>query len=154
MTTVKDLLGKVTSEVLAKLDVKGEIVVSDEEAGFKAAISSADSALLIGWRGGSLAALEYLVRLLLVRELEKTGELLPEIHLDVEGYKEHQMEELTELAKKTAARVFETKAAEVLRPMNAFERRIIHVALAEEVGIVTESIGVDPNRRIVIKPKA
>ena len=144
---------KTTEELLLKLKVTGSVEVLEEIDGLKVSISSPDSALLIGWRGAGLVALEYLVRLLFFAAAGKSGEPLPEVHLDIEGYKQHQVEELTEMARRTAQKVRETKAPEVLRPMNGFERRTIHVALADVADIVTESVGVDPNRRIVIKPK-
>ena len=146
-------LQEVTVDLLKRLDIEATVTVTDEAAGITAAITSPDSALLIGWRGGTLAALEHVVRLLLARELEKTGQLLPEIHLDIEGYKQRQMAELTDLALRAADHVRQTMAPEILRPMNAFERRVVHVALAEMTDIVTESIGIDPNRRIMIKTK-
>lgn len=151
--TLTTQLADLINHLLEKLSVRGTVTISEEAGSLKAAIASEDSALLIGWRGANLAALEHLTRLLLARQVEAAGAALPEIHVDVEGYKQHQIDELTELAHRTASRVSETKAAEVLRPMNAFERRVIHVALSEATDVITESIGADPNRRIMIKPR-
>ncbi len=156
MTTLNPMAKQiivVTDGLLAQLGVAGTVSVAEDPLGLTASITSPDSALLIGWRGATLAAFENVVRLLLARELEKTGEVLPEIHVDIEGYKQRQMDELVTLAKETAVQVRDKREPEILRPMNAFERRIVHVALADATDVVTESIGVDPNRRIMIKPR-
>jgi spoIIIJ-associated protein len=82
-----------------------------------------------------------------------SDEKLPEFHIDVAGYRQRQADELVTLAQQAAEAVRKTGNSEILRPMNAFERRVVHVALADMTDLATESIGVDPNRRIIIKPK-
>lgn len=145
-------LKQVTADLLRALGVVGEVTVDERDGGWVATIETPDSALLIGWRGGTLAALEYLVRTLLFRQLSET-EQLSEIHLDVGGYKLRQEAEITDVARERAAAVKTSGEAAVLRPMNAYERRLVHVALADDAAVTTESIGVGPNRRIIIKPK-
>ena len=85
--------------------------------------------------------------------LTETGEFY-KFTLDVNEYKERKQENLIRLAKTTAREVGKTKIEAKLDPMNSFERRLIHTALADHKYVVTESIGEEPNRYIVIKPKA
>ena len=145
------LLDQTARGLLEELGVIGTVQVRSEANNLWAEIETDDSALLIGWRGNTLVAFEYLVRMLLFRH-SPTGEV-PEIHIDIGGYKDRQRQELASHAKTRATRVRTSGLGVILRPMNAFERRIVHLALADEPGIVTESIGAGPNRRIMIKPK-
>lgn len=148
-----ETLKEVVDQLLTRLSVSGKVeVVVEEEGGLQVNITSNDSALLIGWRGGTLAAFEYLVRVLFSRTVEAGAKDLPEIHVDVGGYKQRQVDELAEFARKVARDVTKSGAPDVLRPMNAFERRIVHMALKDISDVTTESIGADPNRRIVVKP--
>lgn len=146
-------LSEVIISLLKYVDVAGTVTVEESPLGLEARIESEDSSLLIGWHGATLHAFEHLVRLLLARKLEASGQLLPEIHVDVGGYKQRQIDELTELAHRTAESVRTKKTSEILRPMNAFERRIVHMALSGAEDVATESVGVDPHRRIVVKSK-
>lgn len=143
---------EITQEVLRRLDVTATVSVTEEDSGLRAEIISDESPLLIGWRGQTLAALEYLVRILMMHTVGPEVHL-PELHIDAGGYRQHQTDELVELAKKAAETVQKSGNSEILRPMNAFERRVVHMALAEMTHLTTESIGIDPNRRIIIKPK-
>ena len=117
-------------------------------------LSDRDTALLIGKQGDSLYALQLLVRTLLraQNELEEYDRFY--FTIDVMNYRQRQEEHLTILAKRKAEEAKLSRREIELRPMNAFERRLIHVALKDDSTIETESIGVEPERRIIIKPKA
>lgn len=147
----QNLLDQTVRMLLDELGVVGTVKVRSEGANLWAEVETDDSALLIGWRGNTLVAFEYLTRMLLFRHSAMIE--VPEIHIDVGGYKERQRQELAAHAKTRAARVRASGTGIILRPMNAFERRIVHLALGDEPGIVTESIGIGPNRRIMIKPQ-
>lgn len=105
--------------------------------------------LLIGSRGEHLWALEYLAKRILEKENpdERIGFLL-----DVNGYRLRKIEELKAEAKIIARKVRLYRRELPLKPMPAFERRIIHIALAAYPDIATESTGQGPSRRVVIKP--
>ncbi|MBW4061652.1 hypothetical protein HJC99_03740 [Candidatus Saccharibacteria bacterium] len=105
------------------------------------------SARLIGYHGETLRALEYVINQIMKRV---DGDA-PRYQLDVAGYREARRRGLEELARDAAARVVETGASEELRPMNPAERRIVHMTLRELPEVVTESVGEDRSRRIVIK---
>ncbi|MCD6402414.1 hypothetical protein J7L36_00985, partial [bacterium] len=74
------------------------------------------------------------------------------INLDINKYKKKKTEYLKELANSVADQVALTKKEKVLPPMQAFERRIIHLELADRSDVTTESIGKEPERRVVVKP--
>ncbi|MBI4175484.1 hypothetical protein HY523_02600 [Candidatus Berkelbacteria bacterium] len=139
-------------DLLSHLGVSATVSSKETSLGIQVGIETPDSALLIGAHGATLDALDHLVRVLMFRRLT-ADQPLPEIHVDIEGYKQRQIDELLALAEQTADHVRSSQQPEVLRPMSSYERRIIHVALAEQPDVVTESIGDGPARRIVVKPK-
>jgi spoIIIJ-associated protein len=74
------------------------------------------------------------------------------LDLDINGYKKKKIKYLEKLARQIADEVTLTKKEKILDPLPAYERRIIHLVLADRPDVTTESIGKEPNRRIVIKP--
>ena len=76
------------------------------------------------------------------------------VPVDVEGYRRRREDQLREIAHRVASRVTTTGQAVTLEPMLAYERRIVHLAVQEQPGIKTESVGMDPNRRVVISSTA
>jgi spoIIIJ-associated protein len=104
--------------------------------------------LLIGAHSQNLIALEYLLK----RLAERDGDDEARFFLDVNGYRLHHLEELKLEAKNSAKKVRLYRTELVLKPMSAFERRIVHMALAEYPDITTESVGEGETRRVVIKP--
>ncbi len=112
-------------------------------------IKGKDLGILIGRRGQTLASLQYIVRLIVGQQ---TQTRLP-IIIDIEGYKRHRWEALQALALRIAEQVKARKAPLALEPMSAFERRIIHLALADHPDVTTESTGEGEARKVVIMPK-
>jgi spoIIIJ-associated protein len=112
-------------------------------------IAGDDLGVLIGWRGETLRALQTVVNLMMGEEESATGRRLI---LDVERYRQRREEHVRELALRLANRVKRTGQRYTLDPMHAYERRAIHLALAEDEGVTTESIGREPARRVVINP--
>ncbi len=112
-------------------------------------IAGDDLGVLIGWRGETLRALQTVVNLMMGDDESATGRRLI---LDVERYRHRREEHVRELALRLANRVKRTGQRYTLDPMHAYERRAIHLALAEDEGVSTESIGREPARRVVINP--
>ena len=111
-------------------------------------ISGDDLGILIGRRGDTLASLQYLVNLVVGRKLKaKAG-----FGVDVAGYRRRREESLRSLALHMAERVRATKQLMTLEPMPPNERRIVHLALAQDATVITESIGEGENRKVVIRP--
>jgi spoIIIJ-associated protein len=112
-------------------------------------IEGEDLGILIGRRGQTLVSLQYIVRLIVSHKMQVQ---LP-IVLDVEGYKQRRCEGLRMLATRLAEQVKNRKTPFTMEPMSAFERRIIHITLADHPDVITESTGVGDGRKVVITPK-
>jgi len=136
--------------VLERLEVAAEVHEEEQEDGtvlFE--ITGANLGLLIGRRGQTLDALQYLTSVV----ANKGDTDWMRIVLDASGYRKRREETLKQLALKMADRAKKQQKRVFLEPMSALERRIVHMALAEDDSIETHSEGEDPNRRIVISPK-
>jgi len=105
---------------------------------------------LIGRKGERLSALQHLVNLMLSKEMGSWTRVL----VDVEDYRGRRERQLRELADRAAARVMETGKMLQLEPMPALERRWIHLTLRDHAGVATQSIGEEPNRRVVLVPRS
>ena len=105
---------------------------------------------LIGRKGERLSALQHLVNLMLSKEMGTWTRVL----VDVEDYRGRRERQLRELADRAAARVVETGKMLQLEPMSALERRWIHLSLRDHPGVATQSIGEEPNRRVVLVPRS
>src|SRR3990167_7394825 len=104
---------------------------------------------LIGEGGKNLSALNYLVKKIAEK---KYPERFPGFSLDINDYQKKKIDEIKELARMHAQRVRYFKKEAEMRPMNAYERRIVHASLQEYPDITTESRGEGMERRVVIKP--
>jgi spoIIIJ-associated protein len=136
-------------EVLLDIaDLDGDIDIDVE--GDRAAVSVVGPGLdrLVGTQGATLDALQELTRLAVHRVTGVRSRLM----LDVGGFRAQRREELSTLGEDTARRVAETGEIERLAPMNPFERKIVHDAVAEIAGVETESEGEEPDRCVVIRP--
>ncbi len=105
---------------------------------------------LIGRKGERLSALQHLVNLMLSR---RTGQWT-RVLVDVEDYRGRRERQLVDLAARAAERVAETGKMLQLEPMPALERRWIHLALRDNASVATQSIGEEPNRRVVVLPRS
>ena len=106
--------------------------------------------LLIGRRGETLDAMQYLVSLVANKGRKDDGYL--RVTLDTEGYRSRREETLKRLARKNAVHVRQTGRPVSMEPMNPYERRILHSALQGFTGVTTHSEGEEPNRHVVITP--
>ncbi|MCW2737861.1 R3H domain-containing nucleic acid-binding protein, partial [Nocardioides sp.] len=110
-------------------------------------IGGADLSLLVGRNGEVLEALQELTRLAVYRETGERSRLM----LDVGGYRAEQRTRLVALAEKAIAEVKENGESLSLEPMSAFERKVVHDAVAA-AGLTSESEGAEPKRHVVILP--
>lgn len=150
---VKDNPVKKTTEVIKKIvstmDLPVEIKVVENGQIINVNMQGPDLGVLIGRRGETLDALQYLVNLAVNKNLEKRQKII----LDVEGYRYRREDTLQKLAQRLADKARRRGKSVVLEPMNAQERRIIHTALQKRDDIYTFSEGEEPYRKIVIAPK-
>ena len=105
-----------------------------------------ESGVLIGKRGDTLDAIQHIVQLALNKAV-KGGE---KVRVDTEGYREKRTKTLVALAKSIANRVIKSRGKYELEPMKAYERKIIHAALQNYPMLTTYSVGVEPERRLVV----
>ncbi|PWH18470.1 MAG: hypothetical protein DDG59_05890 [Anaerolineae bacterium] len=112
-------------------------------------IRGKDLTILIGPQAETLNALQYIVNLMMGKQ---TGRSIP-ILIDVEGYRSRRENQLRRLARKMAEQALKTGRRQVLEPMPANERRIVHLELRDFQGVTTESIGEEPRRKVTIIPK-
>lgn len=147
----KDLIKKTVEELLKKMGYKEaavEIKEQDNPLALIVSIQVEDASQLIGQSGSNLNDLQRILRLLVVKKEAES----PLFLVDINGYRAKREQFLKELSQEIAEQVTKTKKSVMLQPMSSYERRIIHVELAERPGIVTESMGEEPERRVVIRP--
>lgn len=137
---------KLATDFINKFDSSAKVEVV-EDNGWQIKISSENPGHLIGKMGETLAEIQYLMRLMVA---EKAGEYIP-VTVDVDGYKEKHETELAELALAMAENVKTSGYAQEMRPMSAYDRRLVHVALEKFGGIKAESIDEGELRRIKIE---
>ncbi len=139
------------SELLEKMDITATVLAANTDNGLRLCIDADTMGLLIGRRGETLDALQYLVSLVANKDRKDDGYL--RITLDTEGYRSRREDTLTRLARRTATRVRQTGRAVAMEPMNPYERRVLHSALQGFGGVATHSEGEEPNRHVVITPE-
>jgi spoIIIJ-associated protein len=109
-------------------------------------IQGEDLGVLIGRRGETLGALQYLVRLMVNRQTRRWVNIV----VDVEGYKERRERQLKALAERMAERVVASQKSVVLEAMPPYERRIIHLTLRDHPTVTTHSIGEGDSRKVML----
>ncbi len=140
---------KITKEFFQKttFDVSLDFSTQEENT-LLIEVKTEDPQILIGERGQTLSDIQHLLKIILRK---KTEELFY-VNVDVNDYKKKKTEYLKELANSVADDVILSKEEKALSPMRAFERRIVHMELAERSGVITESIGERDERKVVVKP--
>lgn len=151
-TALVSRVAEITKECLQRLGIQAEVYCRDRQHDDMPhvwiEIMTEESGLLIGERGAHLRALECVLRLLLRDVLPKGCRCL----VDVNTYRLRRIEFLKRLAHDASRKCSRTRHAVTLEPMPASERRVVHLALSGIADVETESIGVEPQRRIVIRP--
>jgi len=145
MNYLREFLISVTEKMGIKIELESKI--RDNYISLK--MFSEKNAILIGKGGQTLVALQTIVKQMLSRKFGITLNII----LDVEQYKENQSKAIESLAKRTAREVEKTKIDAKLDPMNSYQRRIVHNALNNFRSVYTVSVGEEPQRCIIIKPK-
>lgn len=153
LPSVEEDLVKIAREVLDKLlnllGVTAEVEVLSDQIPTTFNIKGDDLGILIGRHGQTIVSLEYIVKLIVAARLKGWQPLF----IDIGGYREHRRSSLQQLALHLAEQVKLEHRDITLEPMSASERRIIHLTLADHPEVVTHSIGVGEDRKVVISPK-
>lgn len=137
-------------EILDNMNMKAEIRIKEEKDVLKVSLVGPDMGVLIGYRGETLDALQYLVSLVVNKD---NNQSYKRVILDTENYRSKREETLKRLALKMASTVRRTGKSIKLEPMNPYERRIIHSALQDNLYVQTFSEGDEPYRRVVVDLK-
>lgn len=154
----KKLIEETTKELLEKMGFQATVYIatkvstSEEETSEDNPISVelqlTDSKYLIGKYGVNLSALQHILRILIRK---KTKERI-NFNVDVNNYREEQKQAIVAIAVEMGEKVRKEKKSAMLRPMNAYERRLVHVELEKMDDIITESVGEGDDRKVIIKP--
>jgi spoIIIJ-associated protein len=147
-TTVEDLLERMQVHATVHAHY-GAVENPEDDRPVVVDIRGNDLSILIGRKAETLNALQYITNLIIGRHLEKWVPL----QIDVEGYRARRELALRNLAERMAEQARATGRRQVLEPMTASERRLVHLALREDDTVITESIGEDPNRKVTIAPR-
>ena len=134
--------------LLSHMNVEGTVLAKAEDEGIRLYIDKSTMGMLIGHRGETLDAMQYLTSLAVNRNRKQEG--YTRVSIDTEGYREKREETLARLARKIAGQVKATGRSRTLEPMNPYERRVLHATLQNHPYVATRSEGEEPNRRVVI----
>jgi len=145
----KDVLGDILSLMNVNASVNLEQRGVGDQEGVALDIKGEDLGILIGRRGETLHALQYLVNLIISRRVKARVR----VAIDVEGYRQRRLESLQFLARRLADRVESTGRSVTLEPMPPSERRIIHMELRDHPEVTTQSIGQGEDRKVAIMLK-
>lgn len=136
-------------DVFDKMNIDVDIESEENEEAVLLNIKGKDSGIIIGRRGETLDALQYLTSLI----VNKNKEDYKRVTIDIENYRQKREETLVRLANRLAERVSRYRKNVTLEPMNPYERRIIHSSLQNNKFVETYSVGEEPNRKVVITPR-
>jgi spoIIIJ-associated protein len=144
------------AELLDKMKVRANVTAQFGEADeghtripILINVSGNDLSILIGRQAETLNALQYISSLIIGKEL---GRSVPVI-IDVEGYRQRREQQIRQLARRMADQAIKTGRRQILEPMPANERRLIHLELRDNPQVTTESTGEEPRRKVTIIPK-
>jgi len=141
---VQELLERVTAALGA--DVR--IALDEREDPLRATCSGEDVAVVIGRRGQTIDAIQYLANAIVARALPEQRK---EVVIDAAGYRARRQATLEDLALRSADQAIATGAPVALEPMTAVERKVVHVRLQDHDGVETTSDGTEPNRHVVVR---
>ncbi len=150
MQPSNEILKTIIQELLRHMGFDTEVYERQEEGRTVFNVKTRDAQLLIGKFGANLEALQYMIRLIYRKQTQ--DESFP-FAIDIDDYKDKRVIYLKELARKAAHHVRETKKPVQLEPMPSYERRVVHSYLSLYSDVGSESVGVEPNRKLIIRPK-
>lgn len=146
----REQAASILRDILDRMGIDAEVSAFDDGERIILDAHGAESGLVIGKKGATLDALQYLVNRIVSK---KPGDG-PIIIVDAEGYRGRREDSLADLARRLADKAIRSGRPVAVEPMNAHDRRIVHTTLADHPGVTTESEGEGTARRVVIFPKA
>jgi spoIIIJ-associated protein len=152
-TSTSDRAADTLRKLLTTMGLEAEVVATEDEERVTLEVRGPETGLVIGKKGQTLDALQYLVNKIVSRGLSEPGsEGGKPINVDAEGYRSRRAESLVELAHRLAEKARRTGKPVAADPMSPADRRVIHVALAGQPGLTTRSEGEGIYRHLVIIP--
>jgi len=140
----------IVQDFFDKMTIPAEVEISPrEDKTIPINVKTENPQILIGERGQTLIEIQRIFKIIIKKIIKE--DIF--IDLDINDYKKKKIEYLKELARAAVDEVILTKKEKILAPMPAYERRIVHLELAERKDIITESIGEEPERKIIIRPR-
>ncbi len=146
---------EVLEEILERMQIPAQVYArmeesdgSDRDPPIILDIQGQDLDILIGRRGETLSALQYLVRVIVARQLARGVNLL----VDIEGFRSRREAQLSQMAQRMAQQAVQSSTTVTLEPMPANERRLVHIALRDNADVRTESLGEGSHRKVTIIP--
>ena len=153
---IQQIARETLEELLVKMKVKAQVSADwsapsapGEPRPLLLEVTGDDLGILIGPRGETVAALQYIARLIISKEIGEGVNIV----VDVEGHRRRREEQLRRMARKMAEQVVQRQRTMALEPMSASERRIIHLELRDHPDVFTESVGEGDRRKVTIIPK-
>lgn len=146
---IEEIVQNFLSPIFEKMEIEANIDITQEEGQKTIRLTGEDIGIIIGRRGETLDALQYLLSLVINRKISGYTRVI----LDVADYRQKREETLVRLANRVAEKVMRSRKNLTLEPMNPYERRIIHSTLQNHKYVDTQSIGEEPNRKVVIRYK-
>lgn len=145
-----DQVKQIAEDLLKRLDVSGEIAVDMDETGaYRVHIETEETGLLIGFHGKTLESLQIILGLLVSKKLEQWVK----VYVNVGDYREKREESLMLMAQHAAERALSAGRPIEIPNLSASERRVIHLTLAGDDRVETESVGEGTHRTLLVKPK-
>jgi spoIIIJ-associated protein len=141
-------VSEVLENILGMLSMEGSFDVEEKEEGVFVFIDTKEAGKLIGHQGETLAALQYIINLVVSKQVEDSKRVI----IDVSGWRQSKEEELAHRARTWANQVLESGKPMELDPMPSWQRRIVHLTIEGTSGVTSESIGEGLERRLVISP--
>lgn len=157
MDNIQAIAKATVSELLERMNVpRAKVTASplsaddeNDRPGVLVEVSGDDLSILIGKQAETLNALQYITRLIVGKEIGRGVNLI----VDVEGYRTRREQSLRQLARRMANQAIKTGRKQMLEPMPANERRLIHIELRDNDQVETESVGEEPRRKVTIVPR-
>jgi spoIIIJ-associated protein len=146
----KEKITGLVSELLNRIGIKAGVKVYEEDETIKIDIEGDNLGILIGRHGVTLRTLQLIISMMVGKQLGEWQQVV----VDINGWRLRRQEQLERMATRAAEEVVLTNEERTLPSMSAFERRIIHLALASDPKVITESVGEEPDRYVTIKPKS
>jgi spoIIIJ-associated protein len=142
---------KITEDLLSRMEVAGDVnVVVDETGAYRVHIETEETGLLIGHHGRTLESFQIMLSLIVAKAIGNRVR----VYVNVGDYREKREETLMHMAQQAAERVLASGRPVELTNLSPAERRVIHLTLSGDERVETESVGEEPTRMLIVKPKA